>query len=201
MKTFLITLFIINFNVYSSTQNWEEVFSKDNIIVYASKTKSRIIPFKAVTHINSSLDDILATLKNYENKNLWSPKLKSVKLHKTLNGKDHIFSEFYKTPWPSIDREFLLRGNITRVSENKAILFARSIEDNLLENKDHIQADVKKIEIIIEYKPSIGSVVSFEFHGDMKGWMPAWLINIIQKKWPYRFLQSLKNRVENLNSV
>ena len=34
--------------------------------------------------------------------------------------------------------------------------------------------------------------ISFEFVGDMNGWIPNWLMALIQKKWPFKFIEGLK---------
>ena len=106
-----------------------------------------------------------------------------------------IFSEFYKTPWPATDREFLLKGSVVYLNKNKVIFSASSIDDPELFNDEYIQAEVKTLEITLEKSNEQQTKITFTFLGDMKGWMPTWLMNLIQKKWPLRFIQSLRERV------
>ncbi|MCP4915089.1 MAG: hypothetical protein GY909_18365 [Oligoflexia bacterium] len=192
MKTFMTFLFLnLCLNSFAS---WQEVHVEDGITVYAQDGEHRIIPFKAEAILNAPAKKILEVLKDWQNKNKWSPKLKSVKMHNEDESTQYTFSEFYKTPWPATDREFLLTGSIKRLPDGY-LLKAKNANDMHLKDDDHIQADVKVLDFRIIKLTESTSKVMFEFHGDMKGWMPAWLINIIQKKWPLRFIQGLRTQL------
>ena len=89
-----------------------------------------------------------------------------------------------------------MKGKIKKLSSNKYILTANSIDIEKLKDQSHIQADVMKLNFLIESTPDKKAKIVFEFHGDLKGWMPAWLVNIIQKKWPWRFIQALQMHID-----
>ncbi len=186
-------LIVLSFN--TSAGQWKQIAEEDNITVFSKEAKNAIIPFKATAIINSNLQDVLAALKDTESKNLWSPKLKFVKIHKVVNEGEYLFSEFYKTPWPATDREFLLKGRIERVSNSQYRISAASIENIKLANDDYIQAQVDYLNITIDEVSPTQTEIQFEFLGDMKGWMPIWLTNLIQKKWPLRFIQGLRKHL------
>jgi len=154
MKKILLCLsLLLSFNSLSSTistEQWKEVAAEDNITVYSRASENSLLPFKAEGIINSNVETVLSILKNHKRKNLWSPKLKTVKIHKKLNDNEFIFSEYYKTPWPASDREFLLKGGLIKISDSKYHLSASSIKDELLKDTSHVSADVKKISIYIE---------------------------------------------------
>jgi hypothetical protein len=188
--TLLFTFLLLNTSSYSAT--WKKILTEDKITIYAKEGLNKIIPFKAVGDISGNIEEILAHLKNHSQKHLWSPKLRSVKIHRQLSENKYVFSEYYKTPWPAYDREFLLFGEVRAVGTKSYILEAQSIKDEKLADDDYVQADVKILKLILKKKSENLTQISFEFHGDMKGWMPAWLINIIQKKWPLRFIQGLR---------
>ncbi len=196
MRSLLVVLiFVTSLASEASTHIWKKVAQEDNIQVFTRKTSSSLLPFKAEGVINANVDQILEALKNHKTKHKWSPKLKSVKLHKELAENEYIFSEYYKTPWPAYDREFLLKGSIKQLAPSKYQLKASSIDDKDLQNNSHVQANVKTINVVIEKVALNKTKIIFEFYGDMKGWMPIWLMNIIQKKWPLRFIQGLRSHV------
>ena len=188
----LITLTSLLFFSLNCFSMWSRVFEKNGIRVYASGVNKGIIPFKAISILDVDIDMLFEYIVDHKSKHKWSPKLKTVIVHEKLNDKEFIFSEYYKTPWPATDREFLLHGRINRPSPDKFILSASSINRPDLMAKDHVQADVRKILFIAEKINKNKSKVTFEFEGDLKGWLPTWLVNIIQKKWPYKFLYSLE---------
>ncbi|MFK8139316.1 MAG: START domain-containing protein [Bdellovibrionales bacterium] len=174
---------------------WTEVLYEDDITVFNKKTEGAILPFKAKGIVAADIETVLSILMDHKLKPQWAPKLKSVKIHKMLSEDEAIFSEYYKTPWPAIDREFLLKGSLVKLSQTKYHLLAKSYKDDSLKEKSHIQANVKVVSIIVDRISPTETMLEFEFHGDMKGWMPVWLMNIIQKKWPLRFIQGLRAQV------
>lgn len=198
IKTFLAIYFTFsNLNLFAfENTEWTLVSTEDDIEVFGSKEKENgLIPFKAQTNLKYSIDDLLKVLLDYNSKPQWSPKLSKVKIHKIFSFKNILFSEFYKTPWPAKDREFLLEGHI-KTSHNKVELVAKSIKNANYSNQSYVQADVHFLNLTLEKITTNHTKVSFEFLGDMKGWMPIWLMNLIQKKWPLRFLQGLQKQVQ-----
>lgn len=192
-KLFVTVLAIHTINAQC---DWKKILEEDNISVYSNREAVGIIPFKAIGSVNGNINKVLKVLKDHQNKHLWSPKLKSVKVHK-INKQEVYFSEYYKTPWPAVDREFLLKGQIYQKGK-KIILSAKSIEDNSLENENYIQARVETLHLTLSPIDGNNTLVTFEFFGDFQGWMPIWLTNLIQKKWPLRFIQGLRKRVRQV---
>lgn len=192
MKILLILLAYSHLTFAQS--DWNYLATEDGISIYTKEAKDSIMPFKASGLIEANIYDVLRVLKDFSNKNKWSPKLKTVTTHQKINNNHYIFSEYYQTPWPAIDREFLLEGKLKKVSEKEYHILARSV-DNDFKDKSHIQANVEYLNLIISKIGENQTSIEFEFHGDMKGWMPVWLMNLIQKKWPLRFIQGLRKFV------
>lgn len=150
--------------------------------------------------INADVVNVLKVLRDFDHKHLWAPKLKSVKIHQKINENEFIFSEYYKTPWPATDREFLLKGTLIKKGD-QYFINAYSFKSALYKDSKHIQADVTKLNLMLEKSLNNTTKISFEFHGDMKGWMPFWLINLIQKKWPFKFIKELEKRILFINKT
>ena len=189
----------------SEESEWKKIGDEDSILIFSKKPVDGVLPFKAVGNIDKNINIILSTLKNHKTKHQWAPKLEKVKLHQQLSDSDYIFSEYYKTPWPASDREFLLKGEIKKVSSNSYLLLAHSIDKDpnysRLKSEDHVQADVKYINLKLTQLAQNKTEIEFEFHGDMNGFMPVWLMNLIQKKWPLRFIQGLRKQVSASNQA
>ncbi len=194
MKTLTLCLacLISSAHTYSS---WKLVHSEKGIKVFAGKhRKSGVIPFKAIGTIHASVSEVAEVIEDDKLKPLWSPKLKEVIIHERLNENEVVFSEYYKTPWPSTDREFLIRGQILRHSSKDIEYIGKSV-NHANRDDDHIQADVKMLNFRLKELRPNQTQITFVFNGDMKGWMPTWLMNMIQKKWPLRFIQGLRKQV------
>ncbi|WP_417335321.1 START domain-containing protein [Halobacteriovorax marinus] len=185
----------------SANINWTPIHTEDNINIFTREAEEGILPFRATGTIKAPLKVVLETLMDMSNKNKWSPKLKSVNIHKTVNENHMIISEYYKTPWPATDREFLLEGIKEKISDTKYIIRAKSVVNQDYSSTEHIQADVKYLDVTLEYKNKNETKIDFRFHGDLKGWMPIWLTNLIQKKWPLRFIQGLNKYISSRDTT
>ena len=177
-----IYLLITILSTLSLSASWEPLLEKEGIKVFKdAASKTATLPFKAQGLVQFSLEKVLAALTDEYNKPKWAPKLKSITIHKrdqTL--KEVIFSEYYKTPWPAFDREFLMRGQVLRKSKDLIILQAKSIYNESLAHPDYVQANVSKLNLTLKRVSSNSTLLIFEFHGDMMGYIPSWLSNIIQ---------------------
>lgn len=174
------------------TESWKKILVQDEITIFSKTAENSTLPFRASGYISKDLNSVYSILRNYDKKHEWAPKLEKVIIHEKLGENEFIFSEYYRTPWPATDREFLLHGKIVKLHKNKYRFEAKSIQNSQYESTDHIQADVKYINVTIESVTPQRTKINFEFHGDMKGWMPVWLMNLIQKKWPLRFIQGIQ---------
>ncbi|ATH09147.1 hypothetical protein BIY24_14705 [Halobacteriovorax marinus] len=198
----LVLAFSIVFSLSLSAKiNWKPIHSESNINIYTRDAGDGILPFRATGVIKAPLKVVLETLMDLSNKNKWSPKLKNVNVHRTLNENHMIISEYYKTPWPATDREFLLEGIKEKISDTKYIIKAKSLHNEEYASDEHVQADVKYLDVTLEKISNNETSIDFKFHGDLKGWMPVWLTNLIQKKWPLRFIQSLDSYIVTKNKA
>lgn len=197
MNRIILIIVMLYSHFLFAAPEWKQIANEDGISIYSRPSESGIIPFKAKGVLNHNIENILAALQDDKNKAKWSPKLKSVRIHEKLNNNQFIFSEYYKTPWPAYDREFLLLGSIEKVSNSHYILSAKSVVSEELSDEDHVQVDVKYLNIVLKSNTDSSTTIYFEFFGDMKGFMPTWLMNLIQKKWPMRFIVGLDQYLLN----
>lgn len=201
MKNFKLLSFVfILFNSQIGiASEWKFLTAQDGIQVYTKEAKDGVMPFKSSGLISANIKRVLFVLKDHKHKPNWAPKLAKVKIHEKLAEQEFVFSEYYKTPWPAMDREFLLKGTISKVGPKSYRLMAHSVDSQetyrKLASENHVQAQVEYINILLTELSPNQTKIDFEFHGDMKGWMPLWLMNLIQKKWPLRFIQGLRKYI------
>lgn len=186
----------------ANSKGWLQFHEENGIKLFrAHKEESGLIPFRAYGIFEGKIEDYLKVLLNHKEKPNWAPKLKEVKVHRRISSNQFIFSEYYKTPWPATDREFLLKGHVQFVAPGHIRLVAENAQETELKRKDHILCNVLLLNLDLKKISSNKTAITFEFYGDMMGWMPIWLINIIQKKWPMRFLQGLSSYVKEGRAV
>jgi hypothetical protein len=181
----------------SSTTQWEQVDTIEEVVLFRSLNESDdLVPFKAIAKLNVPYQKIVMALLDAENKNTWAPKLKFTTIHNEISTNQFEYSEYYTTPWPFDDREFLLVGTVEYKSDRILFTAQNSINKELAD-KDHLLANVEVLEFVIIPLSQDKTQVEFTFSGDLGGWIPTFVKDIIQKKWPIRFIQAMQAFINN----
>lgn len=176
---------------------WEQIDTIEGVALFRSLEESdTLLPFKAIATLNIPYQKIVMALVDAERKNSWAPKLKFTTIHDEISSNHFVYSEYYTTPWPFHDREFLLLGTVEY--KNDRILFtAQNSPSKHLADENHLLANVKVMEVVLLPLSPGTTQVEFTFSGDLGGWIPTFVKNIIQKKWPVRFIQAMQSHINN----
>ena len=188
-------------NTNNGTDKWVQIDTVEGVTLFRFLEESDdLLPFKAIAKLNIPYQKIVMALVDAEHKNTWAPKLKSITVHKELSTNRFEYSEYYTTPWPFDDREFLLMGTVEY--QNDRILFTAINSTNKhLADQDHLLANAKILEVALVPLSPDTTQVEFTFSGDLGGWIPTFVKNIIQKKWPIRFIQALQTHIKQSPSL
>ena len=62
-----------------------------------------------------------------------------------------------------------------------------------------VRAQLNQSKYLLEPLGENKTRVTVEIHTDPKGLLPAWLVNLIQKGWPVKTLNNLKNQTAKYN--
>lgn len=181
---------------FCNTNIWEQIDTVEGVKLYRSLEESEdLLPFRAIAELNVPYQRIVMALVNAEHKNRWAPKLKFTTIHNEISTNHFEYSEYYTTPWPFYDREFLLLGTV-EYTHDRILFTARNSANKHLADENHVLANVKIMEVVIIPLSQDTTRVEFTFSGDLGGWIPTFVKNIIQKKWPIRFLQAMQSYIK-----
>ncbi|MFT5728711.1 MAG: hypothetical protein ACI8PB_002866 [Desulforhopalus sp.] len=195
-----LQLSAMNPNAYASEDPWKYIDTFEGVSLYRSQKEIEgFLPFKATAVLNVPYQKVVMALVDVERKNSWAPKLKSTTVHNEKSANCFEYSEYYTTPWPYKDREFLLLGTVD-YNGDRVLFSAVNSENKPLADNSHLLVNIEKLEFSIIPLSANITRVSFTFSGDLGGWIPRFVRAIIQKKWPVRFIQSLQKTI-NKNEV
>ncbi|PLX96093.1 MAG: hypothetical protein C0620_03155 [Desulfuromonas sp.] len=176
---------------------WVHESTEEGIALYHQQDAPEgLLPFKAVAVLDVPSDQIVLALLDAEGKPLWAPKLKSTTVHATLSPNRFLYSEYYTTPWPFKDREFLLLGTVA-MADDSIVFSAVDARDRHYREPSHVQANIHELTFVIMPLSADRTRVEFTFSGDLGGWIPDFVQEIIQKRWPVRFIQALQGYLQN----
>lgn len=206
MKTSAILLMVLGLSLFivypsfgiTNTADWEQIDTVEGVKLYRSLDESTddLLPFKAIAQVDVPYQKIVMALVDAESKSSWAPKLKFTTIHNEISTNRFEYSEYYTTPWPFDDREFLLMGTV-QYRGDRILFKAENSANKNLADKDHLLANVKTLEVAIIPLSATTTQVEFTFSGDLGGWIPTFVKNIIQKKWPIRFILAMQEHIKN----
>lgn len=171
---------------------WELLDTEGGITLYKGPDDGKgTLPFRAVATIDVPLRTVVMVMVDAGRKPEWSPKLASVTIIRTVSPTAYVFQERYAPPWPADDRLFNLRGTVTSTGTGRIVFAAENANDGSLDIDGCITCDVRFLEVAVREVSARRCEVEFTFLGHLGGFIPDWLNNILQKKWPRKFLRGL----------
>lgn len=182
---------------------WKKINDKNGIAVYSTEIHgSEILKIKTRAKINASILEIQSILDNVEHRSNWIPYLKESSVIENISITENIEYSLFSAPWPASNRDFVYK--LTRISNNKSnaiykmksITHAKKPEDGSM-----IRADLMDSTYILTALSEKETRVELIFHADPKGWLPNWIINIIQRILPYLILKNLRQQVIQTESI
>lgn len=149
----------------------------------------------ATTIVDRSMGELKAQLLDFPSKPKWAPKLKRVKVHENISSREWIVSEITSMPWPMTHRQFLLHYHLMEKSDGSVVIRGQALKDpSLLKayvDSKLILAQVDLLVCTLEPQRDGKTQVTFEFDGHLGESVPRWICRIIQRKWPFAFLEAL----------
>lgn len=207
-KSLLLSLFLIlptfaNASFKVSDLTWKPVkrLSKNGIIVYKAEQKdpeTGLVPLRVKAKLAYRADRVLSVLANTERKVEWLPK---AKLTKTLEKKsvfERVEYSRYHVPWPFQDRDFVLKmsGSFDKEKREVTVMTSSTVHPSAPGVKKVVRAS-NKIGII-KLRPINNdkeTELEMTFLTDFKGNIPTFLVNFVQRKWPKKFMEGLREQL------
>lgn len=180
---------------------WKIVGDEDGFRLFkADYPNSNIIGIKGETIIDYPIDRVFTVFYDHTRQKEWINRLKHVEIVEMKSfGKRIVYSQGY-FPWPTTDREFLLENTCSYKKEEKQVNCVMSSVDKKLyphlKNDDHVRA------IVIDGGFQLNDVgdnktkVAVYIHGDPKGHIPTFIVNIIQEQWPRKSIENLLKQLK-----
>ncbi|MAX66841.1 MAG: START domain-containing protein [Bacteriovoracaceae bacterium] len=190
----IILFFLISFSCFAKEENWVHLTRKNDIDVYSKKVKTSPIKFlRAQGIIQSSIENIVAILRNVENAVNWVPNLGERSYVKNISDTEAILYDISKMPWPVTDRDMVVHHKLSLSPDKKSLILSfHSVENELKPIQEgFVRAKIHRGKIIFTPKTKNTTYVSLTILVDPMGDIPKWVVNLLQVKLPYEFLMSL----------
>lgn len=172
---------------------WQKVFSRDGFEVFvADVPNSDFKAFRARGVVEGNITKYLTLYRNVEDMKDWSPKLIDKYAIAESSDIEAITYQADDIPWPAQDRDLILQNKLYLDKKNKMLkVLTYSVKlKNYPPNQRYIRAEINWGVFSIKPLNPNQTYIDFMIHAEPKGSLPAWIVNQIQRKWPYKFLKS-----------
>ena len=158
---------------------------------------SPLLALRAHGTIKASIEALLFIFRDVKGSLEWAPRLEKRRILKNISESEAIVYEVRKLPWPCERRDLILHNKLHFDKEKKAlVLVTKSLPDypGDPKPKDMVRAHLSYSAITMKPVSSQETNVEVTIHVDPRGQIPSWIVNLIQRNWPYRFIKGMERR-------
>ena len=184
-----------------SKANWEKVSVKEKITTYRKSFKdSDVKGVAGSAMINASPSKIVWVLMDHDHKDQWVDKFKDARTLETPSLLRSVQYAAFDMPFPVSDRDFVYQYDFTY--DKKKNMIEVNVKNAIHKGAPEKDTVGVRGEIVMgKYRlyPRDGgkkTYVEVEYLADPKGLLPSWVVNIVQKSWPYKTLKGLRKQVK-----
>lgn len=188
-------------SIVSSVLQWKKTRDINGIQVYSIAIQdTAIVKARAVAIINAPLDKIQRLVNTLAQRPQWVPYLKYSRIIEKISETEHIEYSLFSAPWPASDRDFVYRVKRSQQLVDDQLQLSYQMQ-SVSHGEMPLQSDLIRGEIFSSvYRLTAINAgqtrVELIYHADPKGWLPNWIVNIIQRAFPFRMLRNLKQQLE-----
>lgn len=197
IKILLILIFVIKAPlIWAYDIEWSALDIDPVVKVYEGKVAGEdLVAFKGSDIFNYSMTDVISVLADIEHSDQWISSMKKAQTIENISATERIDYNHQALPWPFKDRDFVFRITTSVSAEGKQVLFQLKSEEhpnmpvqekiirgwlmqsylqlNALENGDKTRLEIMML-------------------ADPKGFIPKWLVNLINRYWAVNTIHSLQ---------
>ncbi|MFT4627984.1 MAG: hypothetical protein ACI8PZ_006678 [Myxococcota bacterium] len=177
---------------------WTEIYTKDDVAVSKMELEgTKFFAFKGETVYDAPATKVMHVLLDNDHRTDWVDMLyEATELEK--NGPfDYILYQAFDLPLTFADRDYVYRGEAIRISDTVVELHIASVEHDSKPAEETVGVRAELVNTLYRLTDEADGKtrVEVEVQTDPKGWMPIWLVNLVQKDWPRETLVGLRNEL------
>jgi hypothetical protein len=205
----LLTTFALSGLAHADTPSaptWEMFNEEDGIRMFRRDVPgSSIVALRGEAFVEAPISRVATVLADRKRSPEWIDRLVKTKVLRQLSETEAINWNHIKTPTPLKDRDFVFKTVIATDPAKKQVVFSYySVTDSLAPvTDDYVRGSFKsgKFELTMATRTnkdgskSKGTIVVAEVMVDPAGSVPTFIVNMVQKSWPYKTMTALRKQV------
>lgn len=181
---------------------WQKILEQDGVEIFlADVPDSKFKAFRSIGVVKGNIEKYLALFREVGEMKKWSPKIIEKTVVKDVSDIEAITYQIDDIPWPAQDRDLILTNKLFLDKDEKTLkVLLYSVEEpSLPPTKKYVRAQVNWAVFSIKSQTKETTHIDFMIHADPKGEIPAWIVNQIQRKWPFKFLKNSEKAAETFS--
>lgn len=179
--------------------SWESMGTKAGVEVERKTVPdSPLFAFRGEGEFDVPIGKLITVLKTPELAVEWVDLMTEHSIIRPLGTNRNLIYESYGLPWPISDRDYVMQEKYI-FDEAKRVFTIEytSVEDAAKPiQPEHVRATVYRTFWRLTMVDANRTLVEIEVSTDPRGSLPAWLINLIQKDWPWKTIDGLVRRAQ-----
>jgi hypothetical protein len=199
MTTYIYKLlFLVLFIPMSAfAEGWEEIYTEEGVTVSSMDVEgSKLVAFRGDTVMDAPTTKVLYVLMDNEHRLEWVGRLYENRVLETSGKYEYVLYQAFDLPALFMSRDYVYRGLVTEEDNGIINLKMTSIEHADAPETVGVRAQLVNSHYRLTPTDDGKTRVEVEIQTDPKGWMPAWLVNLVQKSWPLDTLNGLRGQLD-----
>ncbi len=184
--------FVISLQSFAKDE-WEFITEKKGFKVFAKDSKENPIQsLRAEGIVRADIEKVVGILRDVDSATKWLPNLDRREYIQNISDTEAILYDVSKMPWPVKNRDMVVHHRLFLAEDKSHLLLQfNSIQDKKIKKNDsNVRAVIYKGEIQF-YPKKDETFVKLTLLVDPKGAIPKWVVNMLQVKFPFDFLNAL----------
>ena len=177
------------------TADWIQVKDKDGIQIHTQKVMGTpAVMARGIVIIKANPEVILAVLDNNSRHSQWVPYLQESRRLQSISDTERLEYNLFDAPWPESNRDFVFRAKAIPSGHKSVSIYSMKSEfsPQMPEQKGIVRGTLHESTFKLTQLGADKTEVELLFHADPRGWIPNWIVNIVQRAWPYKVLKGLR---------
>ena len=176
--------------------DWEVSYEKDGVTVSKKDMPdTKLVAFKGETVYDVDIHMVMGVLMDNEHRTEWVDRLYTNHIIERESPFDYVLYQAFELPAMFADRDYVYHGVATRNADTGVVLLKmNSIEHAKAPETVGVRAQLINSQYILTPMDGGKTRIEVEILTDPKGWMPAWLTNMVQKDWPVETLNGIRGQ-------
>ena len=179
-------------------EGWEHTGTSDGVATYRKEVPGDpVVAFRGEGLIDAPLVRVASVVMDCNRTKEWVHQLVQCTLVKKLSSREYIVQNHLGMPSFLTDRDFVTQSKVeVDVAKGYLQITLDSVESPDAPVGQFVRGVLHGKWTLESRENGTKTFVVAEMHGDPKGAVPKWLVNLFQKAWPTKTFAALKKQVE-----